>query len=130
MKRWILENLGLKMLAVLVAVGLWAYVGSRQIYMERRTIPVEFRDMPQGMTLDSGARTSVPVVLTGRTESFKELDRDDLKAVVSLKAYVSGQREMTVHPKVQPLPSGIKVELQDILVPLLPLKEPKARKKK
>ncbi len=130
MKRWLLENLGLKLLAVLIAVGLWAYVGSRQVYMERRTLPLEYRDMPPGVTLDSGAKTSVAVVLTGRTENFKELDRDELKAVVSLKAYLLGQREMTVRPKVLPLPAGIKADLQDLMVPLVTFKDPKERKKK
>lgn len=128
MKRWLLENLGLKLLSVLIAVGLWAYVGSRQVYMERLNIPLEFRDMPEGVTLDSGGKTSVAVVLTGRTESFKEMDPEDLKAVASLKAYLPGQREITVHPKVQPLPNGIKASLSDIIIPLAPVKEPKGKK--
>ena len=130
MKRWLFQNIGLKLLSVLIAFALWAYVGSRQVYMERRVIPLEIRDMPAGVTLDSGVKTSIPVVLTGRTENFKELDRDELKAVVSLKATLPGQREITVHPKVLPLPSGIKADLSDLMIPLVPVKDPKTKKGK
>jgi len=123
MKRWLFENLSLKFLSLAIAVGLWAYVGSRLVYTERQNIPLEFRDMPAGVSLDKGAKTSIAVVLSGRTERFKELDRDELKAVVSLKAYLTGQKEITVHPKVQPLPTGIKASLPDLIVPLVPMKD-------
>jgi len=49
---------------------------------------------------------------------------------VSLKSYLPGQREMTVHPKVVPLPTGIKADLSDLAVPLAPVKDPKTKKGK
>lgn len=130
MKRWIFENLGLKVMAVFIAFALWAYVGSRQVLDRKMTLHIEYTDIPTGMTMGSNVRTSIPVVLSGRKENLLDLDPDQLKAVVSLKGYQPGQKEMTVHPKVPDLPNGISSNVSDIQVPLAPLAEPKALPKK
>ncbi len=121
MKRWIFQNLGLKVMAFVIAIALWAYVGSRQILERRLTLHLELTDIPAGMTVDSNVRTSIPINLIGRKESVLDLDPEDLKAVVSLKGYLPGQKEMVVHPRVQPLPPGVTVSSSDIPVHLVPL---------
>jgi len=125
MKRWLFENLGLKILAFLIAVALWAYVGSRQILENRMTLHLELTDVPPGMTVDSNVRTSIPVVLTGRKDSVLDIDPTELKAVVSLKGYQPDQKQMVVRPRVQPLPSGVIASTQDLTVHLVPLAVPK-----
>ena len=132
MKRWIFDNLGLKILAVFIAFVLWAYVGSRQVLERRMTLHVELTDIPAGMAVDSSVRTTLPVLLTGRKDSLLDLDPDDLKAVVSLKGFQEGQKQVVVHPKIQPLPDGVNVSVADMTVSLTPLVQPKdpAGKKK
>ena len=98
MNRWLFENLGLKILALFIAIALWAYVGTRQIIDRRVTVSVELTDIPPGVTVDPRVRTSVPVVLTGRKESVLDLDGDDLTAVVSLKGTTPDESEVLVHP--------------------------------
>ena len=124
MKRLLLDNLGFKVLALFLAFILWAYVGSRQVLERKLTLHLELGDMPAGMTLDSNVKTSIPVVLTGRKESILDVDPDDLKATVSLKSYVEGQKVLVVHPKVQPLPEGVTANLSDITLHLVPLAVP------
>jgi YbbR domain-containing protein len=130
MKRWIFENFGLKVLAVFIALALWAYVGSRQVVDRKMTLHIEFTDIPTGVTLGSNVKTSIPVLLNGRKESVLDLDQDDLKALVSLKGYLSGQREMTVHPRIEGLPSGVTANVSDFTVPLAPPTDPKNPPKK
>lgn len=133
MKRWIFENFGLKVLAVFMAFVLWAYVGSRQVLERRMTLHVELTDIPAGMAVDSSVRTSIPVLLTGRKDNLLDLDADDLKAVVSLKGFQPGQKQVVVHPKIQPLPDGVNVSVADLTVHLSPLalpKDPDGKKKK
>jgi YbbR domain-containing protein len=120
MKRWIFENLGLKLLAFLIAFSLWAYVGSRQILERKVVLHLELTEIPGGMTVDSSVRTTVPVVLTGRKESVLEVDPDDLTAVVSLKGYTKDKKDLLVHPLVQPLPSGVAATVSAIHVHLIP----------
>jgi YbbR domain-containing protein len=130
MRRWFFDNFALKLLAVFIAFALWAYVGSRQILERKVTLHLELSDIPAGMTLDSSVKTSIPVVLTGRKENVLDLDPEDLKAVVSLKAYSASQKEMVVHPRVQPLPDGVTASLSDLAVRLVELNDPKVPPKR
>lgn len=133
MKRWFVENLGLKTVALLVAVVLWAYVGSQQILEQRATLQLTVADMPAGAALDTNVKTSIPVLLTGRKDSFKDLDLATLNVVVSLKGYQATQKEIVVHPRVQPLPKGILAEAPDLTLRLIPLSDkpenPRPKKK-
>jgi YbbR domain-containing protein len=121
MKRWLLQNLGLKFLSLLIAVALWAYVGSRQVLEQKLNLHMEFTDMPAGMTLDPNVRTTISVNLTGRKDRILDIDPEDLKAVVSLRAAQAGQKEIVVRPKVQPLPVGVTANVADVTLHLIPL---------
>lgn len=120
MKRWLFENLGLKIMALFISIALWAYVGTREIIDRRVTVAVELTDIPAGVTVDPHVRTSVPVVLTGRKESVLDLDGDELEAVVSLKGTTPDQQEALVHPQVRPLPKDVAANVQALKIPLVP----------
>jgi YbbR domain-containing protein len=131
MKRWLFDNIGLKILALVITLILWAFVGSREILERKMTLRLELTDIPAGVTVDSKLKTSLSVILIGRKESVLEVDPEELKAVVSLKAYQPGSREMVVRPKVQPLPVGVTANVNDIQLSLLPPpEESKSSKKK
>lgn len=133
MRRWIFENFGLKVLAVFIAFSLWAYLGSRQVMEQRMNIHVELTDIPSGMTVDSTVRPTISAILTGRKDRILDIDSDDLKAVVSLKGFQPGQKQGVVHPRIQPLPDGVIVSVQDIPIALVPqaqAKDQDAKKKK
>ena len=121
MKRWFFQNLGLKFLSLFIAVALWAYVGSRQMLEQRLNLHLEFADMPAGMTLDSNVKTNISVNLVGRKDRILDIDPESLKAVVSLRSAQPGQKEMIVHPKIQPLPNGVTANVADVTLHLIPL---------
>ncbi|HTA77792.1 MAG TPA: hypothetical protein VK791_11610 [bacterium] len=130
MKRWLLQNMGLKFLSLLIAFALWAYVGSRQVLEQRLNLHVEFADMPAGMTLEPNVKTSVSVNLTGRKDRILDIDPEDLKAVVSLKNAQPGQKEVVVHPRIQPLPVGVTANVADMTLHLIPLTDNSKKTKK
>jgi len=130
MKRWLLQNMGLKFLSVLIAVALWAYVGSRQVLEQRLNLHVEFADMPAGMTLEPNVKTNISVNLTGRKDRILDIDPEDLRAVVSLRNAQPGQKEIVVHPRVQPLPVGVTANVADMTLHLIPLTDNSKKSKK
>jgi YbbR domain-containing protein len=130
MKRLIFENFELKVMAVVIAIVLWAYVGSRQVLERRMTLRIEYSDIPAGITLGSNVKTSFQTTLIGRKDGVLDLSPEDLKATVSLKGYVAGQKEMLVHPKIQNLPNGVTANLVDYAVPLVIQEPPKDAPKK
>jgi YbbR domain-containing protein len=121
MKRWLFQNIGLKFLSLIIAFALWAYVGSRQVLEQRLNVQLEFADMPAGMTLDPSLKTNISVSLTGRKDRILDIDPEDLRAVVSLHNAQSGQKEIVVHPKIQPLPIGVTANVADVTLHLIPL---------
>jgi len=121
MKRWLFQNIGLKFLSLIIAFALWAYVGSRQVLEQRLNLHLEFADIPAGMTLDPNVHTNLSITLVGRKDRVLEVDPEELHAIVSLKAAQPGQKELTVHPRIQPLPNGVNVNTPDVTVHLLPL---------
>lgn len=131
MKRWFFENLGLKALALLIAVALWANVDLRQVLDHRKmTVHLDFTDIPAGMGLDPGTKNSVSLLLIGSKEKVQDMDPDDLDAVVSLKGYAPGQEEMVVRPKVPSLPDGVTASVKEIKVRLRSLEDPRETPKK
>ncbi len=121
MKRWLFQNMGLKFLSLIIAFALWAYVGSRQVLEQRLNLHLQFADMPAGMTLDPNVKTNISVNLTGRKDRILDIDPEDLIAVVSLRNAEPGQKEIVVHPKVQPLPIGVTANVADVTLHLIPL---------
>jgi YbbR domain-containing protein len=130
MKRWFFQNMGLKFLSLLIAVALWAYVGSRQMLEQRLNLHLEFADMPAGMTLDSNVKTNISVNLIGRKDRILDIDPESLKAVVSLHNAQPEQREMIVRPKIQPLPNGVTANVADVALRLIPLVDNSKKPKK
>lgn len=124
MKRWLFENMGLKLLALLIAVCLWAYVGSQQVLNRRVEAHLQLTDIPDGMMVDSNVRTTIPVVLTGRKQSILDLDGNDLTAIVSLRHYEPGKSEVSVRPFIRPLPSGVSANTPEVIVHLIPVPKP------
>lgn len=131
MKRWFFENWGLKILAFFIAIALWANVDLRQVLDRRKmTVGLEYADIPAGLGLGSGNKTSVSILLIGNKEKIRDLDPDDLQAVVSLKGAVSGKGELTVRPKVQSLPEGVEASVKEIKINLEQVNEVKEPSKK
>ena len=121
MPRWLFENLRLKLLAVLIASTLWAYVDMRQVLDHRRmNVRLELTDLPEGIALGPTTRMSVVVQLVGNKEAIQDLDPEDLTAVASLKAFPATPGEVTVHPKVGDLPKGVTASAKDVKVELVP----------
>jgi YbbR domain-containing protein len=130
MRRWLFQNIGLKFLSLIIAFALWAYVGSRQVLEQRLNLHLEFADMPAGMTLDPNVKTNISVNLTGRKDRILDIDPEDLIAVVSLRNAEPGQKDIIVHPKIQPLPIGVTANVADVTLHLIPLVDNSLKTKK
>lgn len=129
MKRWLFEDFGLKVSAVLIAFVLWAYVDLKQV-LERKHLLLHFEvtDIPSGMALDPNTKTTVSVMLIGK--DVKDLEPDDLEATASLKGFPAGQQEIMVHPKIEDLPLGVTASVHDVKIDLTPLGAPRDVPKK
>lgn len=113
------KNKALKLVALLIAIVLWLYVGTQEDPIAQHTyeVTVEVQNLPVDKTAALGQET-VQVRVMGRQDRLNALNGSDFKAYVDLSDAEKGESEVPV--KVQ-LPSEVyfaRVEPQsvDVLV--------------
>jgi hypothetical protein len=100
-------NRGLKILAFVIAVGLWL-AGHRDI--ERAIeVPVEFRNIPQDLMVTDNRVDYVVLRLTGPRTLVSTLDADDLKLSLDLKGARSGLGSYPLGAGSFGIPRGIVI---------------------
>jgi YbbR domain-containing protein len=119
MKRALFEDVGLKLVALVLAFALWTYVGTNQVLERRVDLKVIFTDIPANSSLTDDVQAMVPVVLVGRKERVGGLETRDLKAVVSLQGVPVPVRDYPVKVQVANVPKGVAADIPPFLVTLV-----------
>jgi YbbR domain-containing protein len=107
-----LRNLGLKLLALAITLGLWfAVVGQRASTTIRlRNVPLNFR-LPAEMEISNEPRDEIEVTLAGSRRALDRVNIRDLSAYVDAY-YTPGERVVPLTPKKlsMDLPEGVTIE--------------------
>ena len=95
------SNLGLRILAVVLAVGLWVFVNSAERgSVEQLTVPINYSTLPQGMVIVNRPATSVKVEITGPRSLLSLLDPERLTLKIDLRSIAAGQSEFKIDPSM------------------------------
>jgi YbbR domain-containing protein len=101
------SNFGLKVLAVVIAVGLWV-AGHRDV--ERAVeVPVEFRNIPSDLMVMDNRVDYVVLRLTGPRTLVSTLDAGDLKLGLDLDGAKPGSVSYPLAPGFFSIPRGVTV---------------------
>jgi hypothetical protein len=101
------SNLGLKALALIIAVGLWL-AGHRDI--ERAVeVPIEFRNIPSDLMVTDNRVDYVVLRLMGPRTLVSTLDSEDVKLPLDLNGARSGSASYPLAPSSFNLPRGVTV---------------------
>jgi YbbR domain-containing protein len=101
------SNLGLKALALIIALGLWL-AGHRDI--ERAIeVPVEIRNVPSDLMVSDNRVDYVVLRLMGPRTLVSTLDSDDLKLLMDLKGAKSGSVSYPLGAHSFNVPRGVTV---------------------
>ncbi len=99
------SNFGLKVLALVIAVGLWV-AGHRDI--ERAIeVPLEFRSIPSDLMVLDNRVDYVVLRLTGPRTLVSTLDPDDLKLIIDLSGAKPGSASYPLGPASFNVPRGV-----------------------
>jgi len=92
-------NLGLRVLALVLAIGLWMFVnaGERGL-VESLTVPISYRSLPQGMVIVNHPPTVVKIEVTGPRTLLSLLDPERLTLKIDLRNVAAGQSEYKIYP--------------------------------
>ena len=95
------SNIGLRILAVVLAVGLWVFVNSAERgSVEQLTVPISYSTLPTGMVIVNRPPTSVKVEVTGPRSLLSLLDPERLTLKIDLRSIAAGQSEFKIYPSM------------------------------
>jgi YbbR domain-containing protein len=111
LKNFIFKNWQFKLLAFLVAIGLWFYVERDQEFTLVMEIPIEFTNFPDDMIITNNVKSSVEVVMEGRKDLINSINKKDLKAVIDLKPAELGKNIFNIQSnRIKSIPRGIYIK--------------------
>ncbi len=110
LRRLLLHNAGSKLLALLIAAGMWFFVnaGERDAEMAVQ-VPVELRNLPANVMLTSPRVDFIDLVVSGPRTLLNRIDPERVSVALDLQGVRSGPAVFRVLPETLDLPRGVTV---------------------
>ena len=110
LRRLVSRNLGLKALALALAVAAWWFVAGESKVLVSFNVPLEIRNVPKGLTLTNKPERQVEVRLSGPSSLLSGIRPAEISAGVDLTAAREGRQSFTMDDRAVKVPPGIKVQ--------------------
>jgi YbbR domain-containing protein len=130
-RRYVLHNLGLKLLSLLLAVGLWLALARDPAAEIAVDVPIEFRHFPGSLEISSENIPQAQIRLRGPERIVRRVRASDVHAEIDLNGARAGERtfDLTAHqvraPRdlevVQVVPSQFRLTLDTRMTRELPV---------
>lgn len=93
------SNIGLRILAVSLAIGLWIFVNAGERgSVESLTVPVSYASLPAGMVIVNNPPKEVKIEVTGPRTLLSLLDPERLTLKIDMRSIAAGQSEFKIYP--------------------------------
>jgi YbbR domain-containing protein len=99
----------LKVLAVLVAAGLWFVVAGEHVVERSMRVPLEFRNIPDGMEIVGDPPASVDVRLRGPSGTLNKLEPGEVVVMLDLRNARKGLRLFHLQSDEVSRPYGVTI---------------------
>lgn len=108
-RKLLLGNWPLKLVAVVFAVALWVFVVTEERTDAVFTVPLDLVDRPTGVEVASVGVEMVVVRVEGRDSVLRRLHEADFRAAVSLKSARPGRFVAHIDADNVSAPAGVRV---------------------
>jgi diadenylate cyclase len=108
-RRRVLPNFGLKLLALALAVALWLVVSRDPVAEVAVEVPIEFHNMPPNLEISSESIPRLQIRLRGPQRLVRRLQPSDVYADIDLNALRPGERTFDLTSQQIHQPSGLEV---------------------
>src|SRR5271169_2237141 len=109
-RRYVLNDLGLKVLALAISVGLWWVVGRDPTVESIVTAPIEFHHAPDNLVMSSDTDFEVRVTVNGPERTIRAMKPSEINAIIDLAGVKPGERTFDLSPRQIHAPRGVTVE--------------------
>jgi len=110
LRRLASQNLGLKVLALALAVAAWWFVAGESKVLVSFTVPLEIRNVPKGLTMTNKPERQVEVRLSGPSSLLSGMRPSEISAGVDLVAARAGRQFFTLDDRAVKVPPGTMVQ--------------------
>ena len=114
---WLLDNIGLKLTALLLAVLVYVNVYTDRPATMTVAFPVQYGDLPDSLTLSGTAPAVVQAVLRGTGKQLIALQLKEPRVRISLLGVGPGPYRQTLVAGDLPLPGGGAITVENLLGP-------------
>jgi YbbR domain-containing protein len=108
-----LDDWKIKLVALVVAIGLWLSVGGLRTPVSKRisNVPLNL-SYSSDLEITNSPITEVDLIVTGNKNVLEKLRREDLVVLVDLSDVKAGERTITLAPETVniELPSGVRIQ--------------------
>jgi len=109
MRRLFLDNFIYKVISLLLAVGLWLAVARTPVAEIEMRVPIEFRNLPDNLEIDSATFTEAQVRLRGPERVLHGMSVADVRAEVDLSSMQAGERTFDLTARHVHVPNEVEV---------------------
>jgi YbbR domain-containing protein len=109
-RRYVLHDLGLKVLALSMAIGLWWILGRDPTVESIVTAPIEFHHTPASLLMTSSSPFEVEVMISGPERTVRDMKPSDISAVLDLTGVKPGERTFDLTARQITVPRGVIVK--------------------
>jgi YbbR domain-containing protein len=107
--RIFVHNLGLKLVSLLLAIGLWTVVARDPIAEVEMKVPIEFHNLPDNLEIDSASFTEAQIRVRGPERVIHRLQAADLHAEIDLANVRPGERTFDLTGRQVRVPQDLEV---------------------
>jgi YbbR domain-containing protein len=108
-RNYIFHNIGLKLVSLLLAVGLWLAISRDPIAQVAVDVPVEMQNLPDTLQVSSEHIPQVQVRLSGPERLIHRLQPSGVHAHINLAQVQPGERSFALTPNDVHFPDGLQV---------------------
>lgn len=108
-RRNIINNLGLKLLSLLIAVLLWLAIAREPVAEVAISVPIEFHNVPENLELSSETIPQVQVRARGAASIVRGLGTGDVHAVIDLNGATLQEKTYDLEPQRIRVPGDVQV---------------------
>jgi len=108
--RWISENLGEKIVAILLACGLWLAFGYQTESIRRDYVrPIVYRNLPPDWIIEEQVPKRTTITLMGSKPAFGLLNEESLNVTLDMTGLKEGRQELPIGNNNIQSPSNVTV---------------------
>jgi len=109
LQRIFVQDIGLKVVSLLLAIGLWFAVARSPVAEVEMKVPIEFQNLPDSLEIDSASYTEAQIRVRGPERVIHQLQAADVRTEIDLASVQPGERTFDLTGRQVHVPQDLEV---------------------